>query len=261
MKIILIAVVVAGLIVSSFAGYGYYSLQRADKLVQDGKIDEAMAIYETTSKLPFFRVAKIKLESLKNYKNGLEAFNSYKCQIAKEDLAKVSEQESYFNDARNKLKECEKLLDYAVIVNGNTITLEELKKEYDDNKTYYKAINYSLNDNQAKETKKQTLDSLIDNELIKEEAQKRGIEVFTSDIEGEYQKAQKENNGEMKLREALKKYHNWEPEEFKKQIEKQLLRRKLEEAIKKENKDFNKWLIDIAKKADIKKNQSAIDSL
>ncbi|PIY85114.1 hypothetical protein COX95_01780 [bacterium CG_4_10_14_0_2_um_filter_33_32] len=260
-KIILIATIAIVLIIISFFGFGYYSLRKADNLVKEQKINEAVSMYEKISQLPFFQIAKEKLNSLMSYKDGLEAFNNHKCKIANEELAKVSEKESYFEDANKKIEECEKYLEYAIIVNNNLITLEEFKEAYDYVIAYYKFINYSLDNSRKKEMKKDITNSLIRDEIIREEVKKRGIEISSKEVDDKYQQYLKENNGEKQLMDNLKKTYNWGLEEFKEQIKKQLLREKLENVIKKENKNFDPWLSDLVNKADIKKNQLAIDSL
>lgn len=244
-KIIVIVLITFGIIIGSLVGYRYYMLRQGDKLVREQKLEEAEEKYSSISKWPFSQSVKEKLESLKHYQNGIKAFNNKDCRSAQEEFKKVSHKESYYEDAQNKIKECESMLEeYVAIVNGTIITKEEFQKEMDAIMFYYKKIhNVDFSTNEGKEElkklKSNILDLLIENEIIKQEAEKRLIKVTDQEIENEYQKIVESSGGEEKFRQTLKEYYNWTSEDFKPKIEFQLLEDKLEETILKDD-EINK---------------------
>jgi parvulin-like peptidyl-prolyl isomerase len=129
----------------------------------------------------------------------------------------------------------------AAIVNWtHFVTVAEFRSEVDSILNYYKQIqkfDFTKEENKEmlKNIQKQTLDSLIENEILKEQAKKYKLKVTSQEIDEEYNKIVETSGGEEQFLQTLKSYYKWTPQEFKQKVKIQLLKEKLEEAVAKDD--------------------------
>lgn len=129
----------------------------------------------------------------------------------------------------------------AAIVNWtHFVTVAEFRSEVDSILNYYRQIqniDFTKEENKEmlKNIQKQTLDSLIENEILKEQTRKYKLKVTSQEVDEEYNKIVETSGGEEQFLQTLKTYYNWTPQEFKQKVKIQLLKNKLEEAVAKDD--------------------------
>ncbi len=133
----------------------------------------------------------------------------------------------------------------AAIVNSvHFVTVKEFTDELKSIEKYYKEIQgidftQEENKNKFREKQKEILDLLIENEIVKEQAKKYKLKITTSEVEEEYKRIVEISGGEEQFPQTLKTYYNWTPEEFKQRVKILLLKKKLKEAVAKDD-EINK---------------------
>lgn len=118
---------------------------------------------------------------------------------------------SYFwwNGQKNKV---------AAYVNGDKVTIYEYQRNFDGMKKYKEGQgeNFSSED-KLKELREETLEDLISNKVLVQQAEANGIEVNSSEIEEEYKKIVEANTSgdENKFKDKIDGLYGFSPEEYK----------------------------------------------
>ncbi len=114
------------------------------------------------------------------------------------------------------------------IVDGETITLLELQSRVQFLLSLYEDMDIDdLPEVQLKETQRQVLDQMINDILLKQEAERYGIEVTDRELRGHVESVRAENNMTEEEFEAFLAEQDMTPETYKKQIRDTIIRRQV----------------------------------
>ena len=152
-----------------------------------------------------------------------------------------------------------KIIPYpAVIVQGRVVTINDYYKSYQYVSRFYSKTEQSDVDLEA--IKKQIIDQLIDNEILRSQAKKYGVSVKKSDIEDAYSEVVVQNGGEEEVKKVLNDLYGLNVKDFKKLIADQILQQKLSESVPVQVRAKH-ILIKVAKDAPADKVQEAKDRM
>ncbi|MCL4386936.1 MAG: peptidylprolyl isomerase [Patescibacteria group bacterium] len=125
----------------------------------------------------------------------------------------------------------------AARVNSRNILKADYETRMNSQQKYekeYQKANFDNEDGKKKllALKKQILDQMIEEEIIIEEAKKRGISVTDSDLNAEYGNMAKANGGEDKLNTLISNYYGYNKEQFMRfSVTSKVWRQKLQQEI------------------------------
>ncbi len=120
---------------------------------------------------------------------------------------------------------------YAASVNGTYITKEQYQANVDKIISYYETTARKLKEGEKKELKKETLDLLINEELVTQESQKKKIVVTDTQVDT-YINKQKNNISDSQYQALLKK-RNYTLESYREMVRYKLVSKALSDAVTK----------------------------
>jgi len=117
----------------------------------------------------------------------------------------------------------------AAIVQGRIITIDSYYKNYQYISKFYTSTQQTGVD--LNSVRKQIMDQLIDNEIMKSQAKKYGVTVKESDVNNAYSDVLVQNGGEEEVRKVLNDLYGLNVSDFKQLIADQILEQKLQDAV------------------------------
>lgn len=145
----------------------------------------------------------------------------------------------YKNDSR-PVQIMAKIVPYPVVsVNGgplwNAATYSEYLFELSSIKKFYQSQGQDLSNDEGKqrleELKKELIQQLEDNQIIKQEASKEKIVVTSKEVDEEYNKLVENAGGPDKVKETLQNLYGWTIADFKEKVRFSLVQKKLADKI------------------------------
>lgn len=123
-----------------------------------------------------------------------------------------------------------KIIPYpAAIVQGRIVTMDSYFRNYQYINKFYSSTQQTGVDYDA--VRKQIMDQLVDNEVMKSQAKKYGVSIKGSDINNAYSDVIIQNGGEDEVKKVLNDLYGLNVADFKQLIADQILEQKLQEAV------------------------------
>lgn len=127
----------------------------------------------------------------------------------------------------------------AATVDFSLVPFNEFRQDTDKLTFYYQkqgeALGESVETLESSVIRSRVLNRLIEEEIINQEAKKRGIKVAQSELDQEYKKIIEQAESSDKVESTLGNYYNYTPKEFNEKVLRPfLVRRKLDQALKKD---------------------------
>lgn len=127
-----------------------------------------------------------------------------------------------FNFSRYGTKKVIKVIPYpAAIFNSSLITVNQVEKQKDYIFHFYQRTN--TNPPAEDVLKKEILDKLVEEKIVKKEAKKYGIFVTKKEIEDKWKEVKEQNQGEENVKKMLEDLYGMSIKDFKKMIENKLI--------------------------------------
>jgi len=117
----------------------------------------------------------------------------------------------------------------AAIVQGRVVTIDSYYKNYQYISKFYSSTQQTGVD--LNSVRKQIMDQLIDNEILKSQAKKYGVTVKESDVNNAYSDVLVQNGGEEEVKKVLNDLYGLNVNDFKQLISDQILEQKLQDAV------------------------------
>jgi len=117
----------------------------------------------------------------------------------------------------------------AAIVQGRLVTVDDFYKNYQYISQFYSKTQQP--DVNLDDVKKQIMEQLIDNEILRSQAKKYGVTVKQPDVDDAYSEVVVQNGGEEEVKKVLSDLYGLSVKDFKKLIAQQILQQKLSEVV------------------------------